>query len=167
MARFDNLDRLRQLRLLVAWLGEQQEGWWPTKILTSTGDSYLKHNFPRTAHTAALNTVAAAARLHHDERVGNGETIHLFRLDPELESSLQHRSRSQDAEIAWPVSSESAMADLAKLAGTESASGIGPVNLGTFKSFGDKTIQKFAAAYLHAFQEGKEIIPYQLLPGGA
>ena len=167
MARFDNLDRLRQLRLLVAWLGEQHEGWWPTKVLTSTGDSYLKHNFPRTAHTAALNTVAAAARLHHDERVGNGETIHLFRLDPELESSLQQRSRAQDAEISWPASVESALADLAQLAGSDPVIGLGPTNLGSFKSFGEKTIEKFAAAYLHAFQMGKEVIPSQRLSGGA
>src|SRR5438128_9303831 len=57
------------LRLIVATLGERATPpWWKTQFLTDVGMRSMARIFPRTALSAALNSVSIVAREDHDRR---------------------------------------------------------------------------------------------------
>src|SRR5262245_40492838 len=77
------------LRTIVAMLGERTTPpWWRTQFLTDVGLRALTRVFPRTAASAALNSVLIVARGDHDKRIGVGGRYHLFRLPASMEHAV-------------------------------------------------------------------------------
>jgi hypothetical protein len=154
--------QLLQLRLLVGYLGEQnQSGWWQTSILSSVGDRFMGQNFPRSTLCASLNAVKEAAQKNHDGEVGVGKVFHLFRLPYEIEQglhgSLLHGSEINDA----PESKEAAMDSLLGLAKETINVEPGPTQVGTRKTIRSAHgVKQLAKHYHAAFSSGVRCYPY-------
>ena len=80
-----------RVRAVVGALGEAASGettnddqatraWWKSRSTSAAGRAALAQLFPRTAISAALSVVSRAARVVHDERIGQPGVMHLFRL---------------------------------------------------------------------------------------
>lgn len=80
---------LARLRGLVGFLGEKgQANWWDTSFLDSMGQRFLEFIYPRTALNAGIRSTTEAAKTLHDQRIGEGRVVHLFRFSPSLEEEI-------------------------------------------------------------------------------
>jgi hypothetical protein len=98
-------NKLTQLRLVVGYLGEKDQfNWWSSSFLNETTKKMFEFTFPRTAELAQYEGVSASAARVHDERIGVGETFHLFRLPEFLEKSLVNylQTNNEDADFKSP-----------------------------------------------------------------
>jgi hypothetical protein len=87
-----DLQHLLKIRLLVLALGQKDAAdWWSCSFLNSAGGRFLASPFPRSAFWAACHASSIAAARHHDERIGTGGTVHLFRLGQEVEIQLRDK----------------------------------------------------------------------------
>ena len=158
------LEVLLRLRLTVAILGEKDHfAWWQSAFFTQGNQAFLDPLFPRTRLLAQCNGVARAAALVHDERIGIGQTYHLFRLPEEMEQAI-HRGLQDPALIAtFPkvTTQEKLLTQLEQLASPGQTNAVGPVRVGSRQSLTnlDKWKQ-VVALYLQAFEQNQQTFPY-------
>ena len=157
---------VKELRAIVAAVGERTKpAWWHTNILTDVGLRISCRVFPRTALTAALQSVSLVAQLEHDQRVGR-DRYHLFRLPPEIECDLveplMNRDEIADIEAAVIADLNGLITYLKGIAGPERVGpGEGPVRMGSFKDLGSaKWASVCAAQYLASVESGIRRFPY-------
>ncbi|HRQ87164.1 MAG TPA: BrxE family protein [Bacteroidia bacterium] len=160
-----NLDSLLSIRTTVLALGQKGFGeWWSCFFLTPTGERTLAIPFPRSSYWAALHAATIAAARHHDERIGAGGGVHLFRLGPEMEWRLRDRVLLE----GWhpePALSDDRDALLASLREFSEMPAItpsdGPLRISDVKRFiGPKTLAQVSGHYVAAFESGRQILPY-------
>ncbi len=158
------IDKLLQLRTLVAYLGEKDQfNWWDTSFLSPTGIKLLNINFPRSALSAGVNSAGEAARAVHDSRIGRGRVFHLFRLPAEMEAGLHQLLLGCDPDHLLGVikSREDSLQVLRGLSGSTLSAPQGPVKVGRAKNIETEFgIEEMAKHYLDAFQSGKKTFPY-------
>jgi hypothetical protein len=156
-----------QLRAIVATLGERTTPpWWRTQFLTNVGVRALTRVFPRTALSAALNSVLVVARAEHDKRIGLGKSYHLFRLSENIEHSLMllmsEQALSTQVAALASKSQEDLIQDLANMAaGREEPLADGPIRLGSNSSITESSgIEGLAVHYRNSFETGRRAFPY-------
>ena len=164
LSRISRAEQWLTIRVAVGFLGQKdQTKWWDTAFLSPIGQKYLAVNFPRTTIAASITCTNEAARRFHDERIGKGRVFHAFRLPQDLEEKILQRLQNQplDQIAAAQSNRESAIQQLTAFAKDASVPSEGPVNVGSVKSITSSTaVQKVAAAYLVAFRDRKQILPY-------
>jgi len=153
------------MRLVVGYLGEKDQfNWWVSTFLNENTKKMLEFTFSRTASLAQYEGVSASAAKVHDERIGVGETFHLFRLPEFLEKSLvnHYQTHAEDIDFISAIHSQDiAMEVLTSLAGGASLGDEGPVNIGEINDNDWKlSINKIASSYLTAFISNKKAFPY-------
>lgn len=158
------LQALLRMRTLVAFLGERaQHNWWSSMFMSAAGAPVLAHPFPRTVHLAQYHGAVEAARKTHDELIGVGQVLHLFRAPDEVEQDL-HAMVLQGAPSALaPVvlTREAALAQLIEMGSPPSSPIVGPVLVGEpSELLVNDAVQKTAGIYAAAFTSGQRAYPY-------
>jgi hypothetical protein len=157
------LEVLLRLRLLVSYLGEQaQYNWWSSTFMGATGASVLAYPFPRTAHLAQYHGVVQAARKTHDDLIGVGKVLHLFRVPEEVEQDL-HAMVLQRGPSGLAVASgrDEAFAQLLEMGDQRVSSQVGPVLVGEpGQLLAQDAIRKVAGIYAASFASGQRAYPY-------
>jgi hypothetical protein len=155
--------KYRELRYLVAYLGEKaQFGWWQTSILSKTGQAYHLRLFPRSSSLSTLIAATAVAAKFHDEKLSSSRSFHLFRLPGALEEGMHHGSLDELPALDT-LTTESAFARLLQIAEGTPIAADGPVQIGSEKQiFSGYAIPKLAGHYAHALKSGNKSIPYFL-----
>lgn len=152
------------LRIVVGHLGEKsQSGWWDTAFLNPTGFRYAGLVYPKTAASACVTSASEAACRAHDERIGKGRVVHLFRLPGDAETKLRSElSRLSVEDLLALCSKEAALDFLDQIAdGAKAANATGPVQLGTLKEMNSQdALRRLAAAYAAGFRTGIRVFPY-------
>mgnify|MGYP003676601290 CR=1 FL=1 len=159
-----NLDLIR-LRLLVGYLGEKaQFGWWPTEFFGGTSEAFLSPVFSKTADLARYNGVLEAARRLHDDHIGVGQVVHLFRFPAVVEQSVHEQAVNKGIDKALLsdlASKEAALVALEGLHNSSNARSEGPLQIGELTDLGSESwIGKTAACYLNAFKSNTKCFPY-------
>ena len=158
----NNQDLLR-LRALVGFLGEaDQFGWWNTSFLGKTGLHFLSRPFPRSTLNAALHSVTVTACHLHDESIGKGEVVHLFRLPHIRERQLAEVIRRQEAPSLSNIIRDqtAALETLENMAGARTARS-GAVRVGEPTDVNTPDgIRDMAGYYYEAFTNGHRTFPY-------
>lgn len=160
----DTLTDLLKVRLLVGYLGENDQfGWWKTSFYQPASQAFLNPIFPRTSHVAQYHGVAEAARLVHDESLSVG-SYHLFRLPEELEHDLHMAfagdgGRSLQDEI---IQTKGGALDLLRAIGPSTrAAADGPVSLGGVDEVRSQSVVgQMASIYAFAYERGIKAFPY-------
>jgi len=146
------------LRWAVAVLGSKSNSnWWPCDFLSEHGLAAAEYNFQRSAFAAAVTSTAAAARLHHDEKIGKARVGHLFRFTFAMERAIHQilQTKSQEFSMKKP------MAAIEELAEGEIDSPEGPVQVGKLDDiFTRQGLIELARHYHSAFRSGRVILPY-------
>jgi len=157
-------DYLR-LRLIVGYLGERENfNWWPSEFFSGSSRQFLEPAFPKTYPLAQYHGVLEAARRLHDDRIGKGQVLHLFRLPEEFEHNLHNlmlqKLPAEDL-LRELKDKATALQSLAELAGSSVTKVEGPVSAGKRIDANERrTIQKIAAIYLGGFKAGVRTYPY-------
>jgi hypothetical protein len=158
------LQKLLQLRVLVAYLGERhQYNWWSSMFLGSTGASVLAHPFPRTAHLAQYHGAVEAARKAHDDLIGIGHVLHPFRAPDEVEQDLHALvlQRGATAFSSIAVGKDSVLSQLTAMAAAPTAPVVGPALVGEpGELLTSEAMRKVAGIYAAAFASGQRAYPY-------
>lgn len=159
-----NLTAIIELRTITLALGESTHfGWWKSQFLSPTGLSFLERLYPHTRFAEGVRSALLAAQDVHDANIGKGQVFHLLRLSPttewELDRVLVEQSATLDKKYQAILGNKD---ELIKALTTFSpdfsiAPAIGPLLL-NFPS--QRMIPALAAAYLQAFQQGKQVFPY-------
>jgi hypothetical protein len=162
----DQLSNLLRLRTVVAALGERTTPqWWRTQFLTDVGLRALTRVFPRTAASAAVNSVLIAARNDHDKRIGVGCRYHLFRLP----SNIEHALTPLLAEEAFTPRTtdlvlkgrDDLIHELATMAhGREEIPADGPIRIASTANILQAGVEALAAHYRHSSQTNRRVFPY-------
>ncbi len=155
---------LKQLRLLVGFLGEKSQfDWWSTAFYESSSRLFLEPVFSKTSRLAQYHGVLEAARILHDEHLSVG-SYHLFRLPEEIEENLHAIILNSIGEVHVSQSlqtKDDALDALKILATTNFPVSIGPVTVGNIKELESENLLKdMAGAYLVAFSRNVKIYPY-------
>jgi len=160
-----DLETILSIRSTVLALGQKDAGeWWSCSFLTPHGERFLSSPFPRSAFWAALHSSSIAAARHHDDRIGTGGTVHLFRLGPELELRL----RDKVLRDGWRMDYDEEGGRDALLATlkdqedeSEDSPSAGPIRVSTPDRFPtSKTLAQVAGLYAAAFENEVQILPY-------
>lgn len=164
MSPSEYLRDICRLRIAVAYLGERSQlSWWKSSFLTLTGWRFLERLFPRTSRQAAVESAIEAAKRVHDEAIGKGGVVHLFRFDEEQEARLHDTLMTFSASdietlCASRESAESLLRD--DFPGTV-VPAVGAVQVGRFdETFDGRFFTIFAQQYLAAFHSGTPVFPY-------
>ena len=160
-----SLQELVRLRFLVGFLGERvQLGGWPTEFYGSTREAFLSPVFSKTANLARYNGILEAARRLHDEHVGVGQAVHLFRFPAVVEQSIHEELVEGGVDSAFLsdlASQNSALAALEGLSDASTTRSEGPVQIGELSDLGSKAwIGKTETCYLNAFSNGTKCFTY-------
>jgi hypothetical protein len=160
------LELLATLRVLVGFLGEQDQfGWWVSGFFGPGSKAFFAPVFARTSLLAQYHGVTAAAAKVHDEHIGVGRVYHLFRLPEDVEHGIH--TALQNAEVSARLGGlvrdcESALANLSERGRAFArASTEGPILVGDTKSL--RAIapwQSVAGHYTTAFEKGTRLYPY-------
>jgi hypothetical protein len=157
-------ETVTELRVLVGSLGEKgQANWWGSDFFSPTAGAFLSPIFTRSVFLAQYNGVTAAAAKVHDEVIGVGRTIHLFRLPIELEQSCQEVANNPTfvARVLLHLGDrQKATSRLAELASAGQAPSPGPVLLGLVGDDITADLARAAGVYLAAFQQQVQSFPY-------
>jgi hypothetical protein len=164
VARLD-LQLLLKIRLLVMVLGQKDAAdWWSCSFLSSAGGRFLASPFPRSAFWAACHASSIAAARHHDERIGTGGTVHLFRLGQEIEIQLRDKVLRDGWRPDFEPSAtrEILLGHLKEIAQLpDKAPAAGPVRVSDRSRFvGSKMLSQVAGLYVAAFEKGIQVLPY-------
>jgi hypothetical protein len=157
--------QLVRLRLLVGYLGEQQQyHWWPSAFLTPSSLAFLAPIFSKTALMAQYQGVKAAATRVHDAHIGLGKVYHLFRLPERLEQTLYHQMHDTafTDTLGVPLhDKDQALACLAAWANSHATSAEGPVFVGPIAELVHaQTLGQLAQHYWSAFTHNTRVYPY-------
>lgn len=164
LSRVD-LQLLLQIRLLILALGQNDAAnWWACTFLNSAGGRFLTTPFPRSGFWAAFHASSLAAARHHDERIGTGGTVHLFRLGQEIEIQLRDKVLRDGWRPDFEPSStrEILLGHLKKIAQQpDKTPPAGPVRVSDRNRFtSSKMLEQVAGLYLSAFETGIQVLPY-------
>jgi len=159
--------QLLLLRTIVAALGERvTPPWWRTQFLTEVGLRAMVRVFPRTAASAALNSVLLAARADHDKRIGVGGRYHLFRLPSNIEhaiallmSEASFRAKAVGLVTKPP---EELIHELGPMThGRKTTAAEGAVRVGPSRSILQPAgVEALAVYYSDSFKTGRRAFPY-------
>jgi len=152
---------LTELRVLVGYLGEEY-GWWNSQFFSRSARTFLDPIFPRSVPLSQYQGVTVAAARAHDERIGVGRIVHLFRM-PELHeqaaAAVMRDPTGADKVFAHLGSQEKALERLSALASpVESTEG--PVMVGEWDKNLALSLGKMAGFYLTAMHENRQAYPY-------
>lgn len=153
---------LAAIRALVGYLGEQPPAWWGSQFFNPAAAAFLGPVFTRSMFQAQLQGVSAAAARVHDERIGVGRTLHLFRMPEILEQSVAGLTADAGfaAVLAAPLSSrEAALERLASL-GRPQVAVEGPMLVGEYDGLTASLLGTLAGAYHDAFARGIQTFPF-------
>ncbi|OGB35310.1 MAG: hypothetical protein A3F78_11710 [Burkholderiales bacterium RIFCSPLOWO2_12_FULL_61_40] len=157
-------ETVTELRVLVGCLGEKgQANWWGSDFFSPTAGAFLAPIFTRSIFLAQYNGVMAAAAKVHDEVIGVGRTIHLFRLPIELEQSCQEVANNPAfvARVQPHLEDrQKALIRLTDLASAAQEAGPGPVLLGLVGDDIAMDLARAAGVYAAAFQQQVQSFPY-------
>lgn len=164
LSRVD-LQLLLKIRLLVLALGQKDAAdWWACSFLSSAGGRFLASPFPRSAFWAACHASSIAAARHHDERIGTGGTVHLFRLGQEIEIQLRDKVLRDGWRPDFDPSAarEILLGHLKEIAQLpDKAAAAGPIRVSDRNRFvGSKMLSQVAGLYVAAFEKGIQVLPY-------
>ena len=161
----DDLDRgykllsdLLELRWAVCVLGSKANAnWWPCDFLSDHGLAATEYNFQRSAFAAAMTSTVAAARLHHDDKIGKARVGHLFRFTFPMERAVHQilQNQTKGLMVKKPI------AVLEELAEGEIDSPDGPVQVGKMDDIATRQgLLELARHYHAAFRTGRVTLPY-------
>lgn len=153
---------IAELRILVGYLGELAPSWWPSQFFSPAAAAFLAPVFTRTLLQAQCQGVTAAAARLHDEHIGVGRILHLFRMPQGIEQAIATvLAASGFAEEVRPhfADRESALTRLKALASDEIALE-GPVALGALSEDPNQQLKTIAGLYYDAFNKGSKSFPY-------
>lgn len=160
-----------ELRVLVGYLGEQSPAWWPSQFFGPSAATFLLPMFARTLFLAQCRGVTEAAARLHDEHVGVGRSVHLFRLPEGLERAVSATlgDSAFEAEVRSHLADrQSALARLSAL-GESIAASEGPVSVGEMATVLEEgaaeqqfaaQLRRLAGLYVDAFGKGIKTFPY-------
>ena len=160
-----SITMISRMRSLVGYLGEKaQHSWWPSAFFSPVSDTFLSPIFPRTAYLARCNGVREAAMLVHDERIGVGQVLHLFRLPEHIEQKL-HQAALNDEVIAGikedTKDTDSAMGALQGLGDAVDGAMEGPLRIEHVGDVMSEELWGHVAQHYHrAFSESYQTFPY-------
>lgn len=113
---------------------------------------------------AQYHGISEAARLLHDEHIGTGHVFHLFRLPEELEQDLHIaiQQKGIGEVLADDLKNKLvAIHALSEIAGSARKASEGPIAVGKLADLQKAaTVQRFAQAYLAAFENDVRSFPY-------
>lgn len=160
-----DLELVLQIRLLVLALGQRDvTDWWSCSFLTPAGARFLSTPFPRSAIWTALHATSLAAARHHDERIGTGGTVHLFRLGQEIEIQMRDKVLRNGwfPDFDQSANRENLLAHLKQHAQVpEKLPAAGPVRVSDRNRFtGSKMLSQVAGLYVAAFEQEIQVLPY-------
>ena len=154
-------------RTLIGFLGEKsQYNWWDTSFLNNTSLSFLEINFPRTALSAAVNSVSEAAKRAHDDRIGKGRIIHLFRLPYSYEQKITIALQHINAEdiLKDIIDEKTALEKLDEISIIKTDLQEGPViALESEAFFSEQGLRNIAGNYYLAFKNNCKTFPYLIV----
>jgi len=152
--------KLAKLRICVAFLGEKdQQNWWSSSFLSSSGATFLNPVFQKSRLLARVTGASVAAQIVHDQHIGIGDVIHLFRFPENIEHDI-FQILATDLSIQDNISSEdAAYVNLQTLANGDTVKGIGPLLLNHIE-VDQASISQMAAAYLAGFKNNKPVYPF-------
>ena len=158
------VEKIIKLRILVGFLGEKKQfNWWDTQFLGKVSLKHLDIIFPRTAFSAALNSVTEAAKQIHDERIGKGNLIHLFRLPTfyEQQISIKLKQLNYDELIVLIDNKDESLNQLIETIDKKISFFDGPVNIGSSLFFiSPDGLIKLTSYYFQAFTNNSKCFPY-------
>lgn len=160
-----SLSPILTIRWLVLKLGQSDgASWWSCSFLSNVGERFLSTPFPRSSFWSALHASTIAAARHHDERIGTGGTVHLFRLGQDVEFALRDAvlRNGWRPEPGPAAKKETLLEALRKLAQvSEKTAAVGPIRVSDPKGFQSvKTLAQVAGLYAAAFEGDYQILPY-------
>lgn len=147
-----------ELRWAVCVLGSKANAnWWPCDFLSDHGLAATEYNFQRSAFAAAMTSTVAAARLHHDDKIGKARVGHLFRFTFPMERAVHQILQNQTKGLMV----KKPMAVLEEFAEGEIDSPDGPVQVGKMDDIANRQgLVELARHYHAAFRSGRVILPY-------
>lgn len=145
-------------------LGEKDHfNWWQSAFFTQGSQVFLTPLFPRTRLLVQCNGVTRAAALVHDERIGVGQTYHLFRLPEEVEQAI-HRfllDQSLTSQTELFNSQEDLLNHIEQFAISGQPNEVGPVKVGSPKDLYDLETWRYVAQYYFSgFTLKNPVFPY-------
>lgn len=156
---------LAKLRLLVGYLGEQNQfAWWPSSFLAPSSKAFLAPVFGKTFFLAQYHGVKEAATKVHDDYIGIGRSVfHLFRLPEAVEQELQVLLCDSETveQLIRELSSKKDALNALEICGKSNGSAAGPVRIGGLNSINRKDIWQVAARYYkHSFETNNKVFPF-------
>ncbi|MFP5402119.1 MAG: BrxE family protein [Gammaproteobacteria bacterium] len=158
----DDAHSVAELRVLVGYLGEQAQMWWPSRFFGPEAAAFLAPVFARSRFLAQCQGVSAAAARLHDEFIGVGRAFHLFRLPEVFEQAVASvlMDPQFEAQVREHLASrEQALARLEAI-GTAVRVDEGPVVVGDWNDSLDEALKTIAGLYYDAFTKGVKTFPY-------
>lgn len=161
----DLVEIVVSLRLSVGLLGEQgQTPWWPSAFFAPFSRAFLAPVFPKTSALAQCRGVTHAAARIHDDAIGVGSVLHLFRLPEDFEQSI-HRLLQQPEHAGRMLSTvkdaESARSAIKKVAQKKQLLGTGPVRVGRVTELSNHDLWRVVAAHYDAgFNASSRVFPF-------
>lgn len=151
-----------ELRVLVGYLGEQAPAWWSSRFFGPQAAAFLAPVFARSRFLAQCQGVSAAAARLHDEFIGVGRALHLFRLPEVFEQAVASvlMDPQFEAQIEVHIASrEQALARLQAI-GRAARADEGPIVVGDWNDALDEVLKTIAGLYHDAFSKGIKTFPY-------
>lgn len=151
-----------ELRVLVGYLGEQVPAWWSSRFFGPQAATFLAPVFDRSCFLAQCQGVSAAAARLHDEFIGVGRALHLFRLPEVFEQAVASTLMDPqfEAQIGAHIASrEQALARLQAI-GRAARADEGPIVVGDWNDSPDEAWKTIAGLYHDAFGKGIKTFPY-------
>lgn len=153
---------IAEIRALIGYIGEQVPNWWSSQFFSPNATAFLAPVFTRSMFSAQCQGVCEAAARCHDEHIGVGRTLHLFRLPEVFEQSVADAladARFEEQIRPHLTGREQAMARLSELASPAPAND-GPMVVGDFNEALGPALATIAGLYLDAFRKGIKTFPY-------
>ena len=155
---------IAELRVLVGYLGEKNQGnWWCSEFFSTTATAFLAPIFNRSLFLAQYYGATAAAAKVHDEAIGVGQIYHLFRLPIGLEQAaaetLNDSAFVQTMQTRL-VDRELALTRLTELAEKAENVSPGPLALGQMSEDFKTALQRAAGFYCAAFTREIQTFPF-------
>jgi len=151
-----------ELRVLVGYLGEQAPAWWSSSFFGPQATAFLAPVFARSRFLAQCQGVSAAAARLHDEFIGVGRALHLFRLPEVFEQAVASvlMDPQFEAQIGVHIGSrEQALARLHAI-GRAARADEGPIVVGDWSDSLDGALKTIAGLYYDAFAKEIKTFPY-------
>lgn len=162
----NDLISLARLRLLVGYLGEQNQfAWWPCSFFAQSSKAFLVPVFGKTFFLAQYHGVKEASTKVHDNFIGIGRGVfHLFRLPEAIEQELQVLMCDPEIvnKLTEDLSSQKDALGALEIYGDVSINpAIGPVRIGDLNDIEKIDVwQVTAGHYRQSFEKNNKVFPF-------